>query len=58
VAHVTDVYPTTVFNAAFRPNLVRGGSKALQSRCTAFARDTPMAFQLAVGVPEDAKDWW
>lgn len=58
VAHVTDVYPTTVFNEAFRPNLVSGASGALQSRCTAFARDTPMAFQLALGIPEDAKDWW
>ena len=56
MAHVTDVYPTTVFNEAFRPDLVSGASEALQSRCTAFARDMSMAFQLAHGIPEGAKD--
>ena len=63
VAHVTDTYPTSVFDVAYRPVMLTGvmltgGSKALQNRSAALARDAPMGFQLALGLPEDAKGWW
>jgi len=61
VVHVTDTYPTSVFDVAYRPVMLTGvmltgGSEALQNRSAALARDALMGFQLALGLPEDASD--
>ena len=60
VAHVTDTYPTTVFDVAYRPVMLTGvmltgGSEALQKRSAALARDAPMGFQLALGLTVSPK---
>ena len=60
VAHVTDTYPTSVFDVAYRPVMLTGvmltgGSEALQKRSAALARDAPMGFQLALGLTVSPK---
>jgi hypothetical protein len=60
VAHVTDTYPTSVFDVAYRPVMLTGvmltgGSEALQNRSAALTRDAPIGFQLALGLTVSPK---